>query len=97
MKRGNTSRSVPNTTKKRGFALVALLITSVIMGLVIATGSNVMVPQIRVSAQQESARRLVAHWGRSNHLLDSEITDSTSATAVANTSITNCGEPAPIL
>lgn len=72
----------------RGFTLVELLITSLIMGLIIATGSNVMVTQIRVSAQQESVRRLEDHWGRINHLLESEITESASATAVANTSLT---------
>ncbi|MCT0207756.1 type II secretion system protein J [Synechococcus sp. CS-1332] len=72
----------------RGFTLVELLITSVIMGVIFATGSNVMVTQIRVSAQQESVRRLQDHWGRINHLLDSEITESASATAVANTSLT---------
>ncbi|MEA5414895.1 PulJ/GspJ family protein [Synechococcus sp. BA-132 BA5] len=81
-----TSR--PQRHRQRGFTLVELLITSVIMGLIIATGSNVMVTQIRVSAQQESVRRLEDHWGRINHLLESEITESASATAVANTSLT---------
>lgn len=72
----------------RGFTLVELLITSVIMGVIFATGSNVMVTQIRVSAQQESVRRLQDHWGRINHLLDSEITESAAATAVAGTALT---------
>ncbi|MCP9860832.1 MULTISPECIES: type II secretion system protein J [unclassified Cyanobium] len=80
--------SHPQRHRQRGFTLVELLITSVIMGLIIATGSNVMVTQIRVSAQQESVRRLEDHWGRINHLLESEITESASATAVANTSLT---------
>ena len=57
--------------RQSGFTLVELLITSVIMGVIFATGSNVMVTQIRVSAQQESVRRLQDHWGRINHLLDS--------------------------
>ena len=82
------SHSPTHRRLHRGFTLVELLITSVIMGLIIATGSNVMVTQIRVSAQQESVRRLEDHWGRINHLLESEITESASATAVANTSLT---------
>jgi prepilin-type N-terminal cleavage/methylation domain-containing protein len=73
---------------QRGFTLVELLITSVLMGVIFATGSNVMVSQIRVSAQQESVRRLQDHWGRINHLLDAEITESASATAVSGTSLT---------
>ncbi len=72
----------------QGFTLVELLITSVIMGVIFATGSNVMVTQIRVSAQQESVRRLQDHWGRINHLLETEITESASATAVSGTSLT---------
>lgn len=74
--------------RQSGFTLVELLITSVIMGVIFATGSNVMVTQIRVSAQQESVRRLQDHWGRINHLLDSEITESASAAAVANSALT---------
>jgi prepilin-type N-terminal cleavage/methylation domain-containing protein len=74
---------------QRGFTLVELLITSVIMGVIFATGSNVMVTQIQVSAQQESVRRLQDHWGRINHLLDAEITESASATAVSGTSLTS--------
>ena len=72
----------------RGFTMVELLITSVIMGVIFATGSNVMVTQIRVSSQQESLRRLQDHWGRINHMLDSEITESAAATAVPGTSLT---------
>ncbi|WP_216905447.1 prepilin-type N-terminal cleavage/methylation domain-containing protein [Synechococcus sp. CCY 0621] len=72
----------------RGFTLVELLIASVITGVIFATGSNVMVTQIRVSAQQESVRRLQDHWGRINHLLETEITESASATAVSGTSLT---------
>ena len=42
------SHSPTHRRLHRGFTLVELLITSVIMGLIIATGSNVMVTQIRV-------------------------------------------------
>lgn len=73
--------------RHRGFTLVELLITSVIMGVIFAVGSNVMVTQIRVSSQQESVRRLQDHWGRLNHLLDCEITESASASAVQDTSL----------
>jgi prepilin-type N-terminal cleavage/methylation domain-containing protein len=72
----------------RGFTLVELLISALIMGVIFATGSNVMVTQIRVSSQQESLRRLQDHWGRINHLLESEITESSSATAIPGTSLT---------
>jgi len=74
--------------RQRCFTLVELLISSLIMGVIFAAGSNVMVTQIRVSAQQESVRRLEDHWGRINHLLDRDITESASAAAVANTSLT---------
>ncbi|KEF41333.1 MAG: hypothetical protein ER33_11840 [Cyanobium sp. CACIAM 14] len=71
-----------------GFTLVDLLITALIIGLITAAGSSVIVSQIRGSSVQESVRRLRDHWGRVNHLLDTEITASTSASAVANTSLT---------
>jgi hypothetical protein len=48
----------------------------------------VIVSQIRTSSLQESVRRLQDHWGRINQLLDSEITGSAAAAAVANSSLT---------
>lgn len=71
-----------------GFTLVDLLITSLIIGLILAAGSSVILSQIRSSSLQESVRRLQDHWGRINHLLEREITESASAAAVADTSLT---------
>ncbi len=72
----------------RGFTLIELLITGAIIGVIFAAGSSVMVSQIRASSVQESIRRLQDHWGRVNHLLESEIHESASAAVVANTSLT---------
>lgn len=81
-------RSPRSRASQQAFTLVELLITAVIMGVIVSTGSTMMVSQIRSSALQESTLRLEENWGRIHHLMDREITESASASAVPNTSLT---------
>ncbi len=71
-----------------GFTLIDLLISALVIAVVTVAGSSVITSQIRTSSLQESVRRLQDHWGRINHLLDTEITGAASAAAVPNSSLT---------
>jgi type II secretory pathway pseudopilin PulG len=76
------------STLAGGFTLIDLLITAVIIAFITAAGSSVIISQMRSTSLQESVRRLQDNWGRINHLLETEITGSASAAAVANSSLT---------
>jgi prepilin-type N-terminal cleavage/methylation domain-containing protein len=83
-----TLRKRLSAQRSAGFTIIELLVTSVLIAVIFASGALIMVSHIRQSAVQESERRLRDEWGRLNFLMASEINEATSVSAVANTSLT---------
>lgn len=58
--------------RRTGFTLVELLITVLIGGMLLAMAAQVITTHIRITSRQEALQRLRDHWGRVNHLINTE-------------------------
>lgn len=74
--------------KRTGFTLVELLITLMIGGVIMAIAAQAITSHIRTTSRQEVLQRLRDHWGRINHLINTEALEGASLETDQN--IPNC-------